>query len=494
MQDNILKKQKTSLFFKKSLTILFLTIMALVVIIPFYWMINTSLKTPGEVQKEPPTLYPHEWTFDNYKVALLGKKHVEITNLNRQIKELETLTIPALEAEIVELEAKYNVAKPEHDRLIAEDKQYTTTYKDLKNDPNYVNYEDLRLEVQNTEFELLRDIDVYNSNKQTMERLAASGDTSSQEYNDAKAYVDAYEQKQADFEIKKQQLVDMEPQHDQISAQIQALEQANEHYTPEFYAVYQDVKKYEDCKLLLDNARNDLNVALPARLEAARNLSTDSFGKYLGNTLIVGIGSTILGTFMSIIGAFALSRLNFKGRELIFTIMLATMMIPGEMMVIANYITVSKLGWVDNGAFPGAPFLAMTIPFLVTVFHIYLLRQNFKQIPDEMYYAAKIDGTSDWKYLWRIMVPLAKSSIITITILKLMGSWNAYIWPNLVAGNDYKLITVWLRTSFNDMQTGRVLIEQQMAATVVVLLPLLLVFIFLRKYVMRGVSRGGIKG
>ena len=198
---------------------------------------------------------------------------------------------------------------------------------------------------------------------------------------------------------------------------------------------------------------------------------------------------------MSIIGAFALSRLEFKGRDTIFKVMLSTMMIPGEMMVITNYGTVSRLGWTDQApAFSGAPFLAMTVPFLVTVFHIYLIRQNFRQIPNELYYAAKVDGTSDFKYLWKVMVPLANSSIITITILKLMGSWNAYIWPNLVAGQNFKLITVWLRSAFVDQESNRIAVERQMAATVIVLIPLLLVFIFLRKYIMRGVARGGTKG
>ena len=174
---------------------------------------------------------------------------------------------------------------------------------------------------------------------------------------------------------------------------------------------------------------------LSGKIEGEENAPSDRFTRYLLNTLIVGISSTIVGTFMSIIGAFALSRLEFKGRDTIFKVMLSTMMIPGEMMVITNYGTVSRLGWTDQApAFSGAPFLAMTVPFLVTVFHIYLIRQNFRQIPNELYYAAKVDGTSDFKYLWKVMVPLANSSIITITILKLMGSWNAYIWPNLVAG------------------------------------------------------------
>ena len=220
-----------------------------------------------------------------------------------------------------------------------------------------------------------------------------------------------------------------------------------------------------------------------------------NFSRYLLNTSIVALFSTVGGTFFSIIVAFALARLNFKGKELIFTILLATMMIPGEMMVISNYITVSRLGWVND---PGSgSYLAMIIPFLISIFHIYLLRQTFKQIPNELYYAAKVDGCADYKYLWRVMVPIAKSSIITIVILKLMGAWNAYIWPDIVANEKFKLVTTWLRSSFTDQAdtgSGRVLINYQMAATVIVTVPLLLLFVFFRKYIMSGISRSGVKG
>lgn len=220
-----------------------------------------------------------------------------------------------------------------------------------------------------------------------------------------------------------------------------------------------------------------------------------TFSRYLTNTLVVAGFSTIGGTIFSIMVAFALARLNFKGREIIFAVLLATMMIPGEMMVISNYVTVSRLRWTDADGI--GSYLAMIIPFLVSIFHIYLLRQTFKQIPNELYYAAKVDGCKDYKYLWKIMVPMAKSSIVTIVILKLMGAWNAYIWPDIVANEKYKLVTTWLRTSFTDAAEtgmGRVLINYQMAATVIVTVPLLLMFVFFRKYIMSGVSRSGVKG
>jgi multiple sugar transport system permease protein len=250
---------------------------------------------------------------------------------------------------------------------------------------------------------------------------------------------------------------------------------------------------------------NDVNPNLFPRVFSPKNyvnvfmyadsVSKISFPRYLLNTVIVAVFSTTLGTLFSIFVAFALSRLNFRGREFVFTILLATMMIPGEMMVISNYLTVSQLGWVRADGV--GSYLAMIVPFLVSIFHIYMLRQNFKQIPNELYYAAKVDGTSDFKYLFRVMVPMAKSSIITIVILKLMGTWNAYIWPNLVANNKFKLVTTWLRTGFVDSvgtESGRVLVNYQMAATIIVTLPLLLLFIFFRKYIMSGVSRSGTKG
>lgn len=214
-----------------------------------------------------------------------------------------------------------------------------------------------------------------------------------------------------------------------------------------------------------------------------------NFGRLLFNTVLVGVVSTLGTLVTTILAAFAFARLKFKGREAIFSLFMATMMIPGEMMVISNFKTVVDWGWYQT-------YTALIVPFLVSVFYIYLLRQTFKQIPDELYYAAKVDGTGDFKYLLRIMIPIGLPTIITITILKLMGSWNSYVWPNLVADKEeMRLITNGLRgASFTDAETGRVSYNTQMAATVVVTLPLLLVFIFLRKYIMRGVSRSGIKG
>lgn len=215
--------------------------------------------------------------------------------------------------------------------------------------------------------------------------------------------------------------------------------------------------------------------------------------KLFVNTLIVGVVSTILSLIITVLSAFAFARLEFKGKDALFAALLATMMIPGELFTITNYITVTKLGWVNNPS-PLPGYAVLIVPFLVSVFYIYLLKQNFMQIPNELYLAAKVDGTSDFKYLLKVMIPLSLPTLISITILKMMGSWNSYVWPRLVAHKDFHLITNGLRSAFTDAGTGETNFPVQMAAVAVVSLPLFLVFIFLRKYIMKGVSRSGIKG
>lgn len=212
-----------------------------------------------------------------------------------------------------------------------------------------------------------------------------------------------------------------------------------------------------------------------------------NLGTLFMNTLYVGLVSTLLSLVITILCAFAFARLEFKGKETLFGLMLATMMIPGELFTITNYQTVTSLGWLNT-------FTVLIVPFLVSVFYIYLLRQNFMQIPNELYLAAKVDGTSDIKYLCKVMIPLALPTLISITILKMMGAWNSYIWPRLVANDEaHRLITNGLRNAFT-ATTGDVNYPVQMAAVAIVSAPLFLVFIFLRKYIMAGVSRSGIKG
>ena len=219
----------------------------------------------------------------------------------------------------------------------------------------------------------------------------------------------------------------------------------------------------------------------------AEAFTTASLGRLFFNTAYVGIVSTILSLVITILSAFAFARLEFRGKNLLFSALLATMMIPGELFTITNYSTVTNLGWMNT-------YTVLIVPFLVSVFYIYLLRQNFLQIPNELYLAAKVDGTSDFKYLCKVMIPLSLPTLISITILKMMGAWNSYIWPRLVANDDaHRLITNGLRNAFTDT-TGDVNYPVQMAAVALVSAPLFLVFIFLRKYIMKGVSRSGIKG
>ena len=219
----------------------------------------------------------------------------------------------------------------------------------------------------------------------------------------------------------------------------------------------------------------------------AEAFTAASLGRLFFNTAYVGIVSTILSLVITILSAFAFARLEFRGKNLLFSALLATMMIPGELFTITNYSIVTNLGWMNT-------YTVLIVPFLVSVFYIYLLRQNFLQIPNELYLAAKVDGTSDFKYLCKVMIPLSLPTLISITILKMMGAWNSYIWPRLVANDDaHRLITNGLRNAFTDT-TGDVNYPVQMAAVALVSAPLFLVFIFLRKYIMKGVSRSGIKG
>ena len=240
----------------------------------------------------------------------------------------------------------------------------------------------------------------------------------------------------------------------------------------------------------LDEYRMSVPTFFPRRVMFSNYLeafSSANLGRLFLNTLYVGVVSTILSLVITILSAFAFARLEVAGKNALFAALLATMMIPGELFTITNYSTVTKLGWINT-------YTVLIVPFLVSVFYIYLLRQNFMQIPDELYLAAKVDGTSDLKYLCKVMIPLSLPTLISITILKMMGAWNSYIWPRLVANDEnHRMITNGLRNAFTET-TGDVNYPVQMAAVALVSFPLFLVFVFLRKYIMKGVSRSGIKG
>ena len=231
----------------------------------------------------------------------------------------------------------------------------------------------------------------------------------------------------------------------------------------------------------------------------SETLSRFDYFRYVGNTLFVGLFTTCGQMFITIISAYAFAKLKFKGRDTLFLLFLATMMIPGEMMVITNFTTMSNMGLISIKSNAFQSYTAMILPFLTSVFYIYLLRENFRQVPNELYLAAKVDGKSDWSYLWKVMVPLALPTLITIFILGIIGSWNAYVWPNLVVSNQkYWLVSVALRGQALTLEVRPDEYVTQtswvMASTVLVTLPLLILFIIFRKYIMRGVGRAGIKG
>lgn len=220
-------------------------------------------------------------------------------------------------------------------------------------------------------------------------------------------------------------------------------------------------------------------------------LTEFNFLQYIGNTVFVGVTTMFFTVLTTILAAFAFARLDFKGKEFIFSLLLMTMMIPGELYTITNYITVSRLNWINT-------HYALIVPFSASVFYIFFLRQTFRQIPDTLYRAARVDGCSDFKYLTRVMIPIAAPTIITIVILSSIGAWDAYIWPQLVGKTDATtLVSVALRNENFSVGSGsdaRPMYNLQLAATSVVTVPLLIVFFSLKKYILAGVGRSGTKG
>lgn len=215
--------------------------------------------------------------------------------------------------------------------------------------------------------------------------------------------------------------------------------------------------------------------------------TTVPLGKYLFNTLIFTVITTSLMLAVIILAAFAFSRLDFKGKNLVFTLFLSLMMIPNELVVITNFTTITDLGLRNT-------FMGLILPSVTSVFYIYLLRENFAQIPDELYYAAKVDGTSDFRYLWKVMIPICKPTIITIVILKVIECWNSYVWPRLITDDpNYYLVSNGIQ-EIRENGFGRENVPAMMAAVVTISVPLIILFLVFRKKVMAGVARGGTKG
>ena len=209
--------------------------------------------------------------------------------------------------------------------------------------------------------------------------------------------------------------------------------------------------------------------------------------RYFLNTLIFTVVTTGLMLVVTVLAAFAFSRLRFPGRDLFFTLFLSLMMIPTELVVITNFVTITNLDLRNS-------FLGLILPSVTSVFYIYLLKENFSQVPDELYYAAKVDGTSDLKYLWKVMIPMCQPTIVTVTILKVIECWNSYVWPRLITDDQsFFLVSVGIQ-EIRENGFGRENIPAMMAAVVVISLPLILLFLMFRKKIMAGVARGGTKG
>ena len=209
--------------------------------------------------------------------------------------------------------------------------------------------------------------------------------------------------------------------------------------------------------------------------------------RYLLNTLLFTVVTTGVMLLVTVLAAFGFARLSFRGRDLMFTLFLALMMIPSELVVITNYVTITNWGLRNS-------FAGLILPSVTSVFYIYLLRENFAQVPDELYYAAKVDNTSDLKYLFKVLIPICKPTIITITILKVIECWNSYVWPRLITDNEaYYLVSNGIQ-EIRENGFGRENIPAMMAAVVVISVPLIVLFLIFHKKIMAGVARGGTKG
>ncbi len=214
-------------------------------------------------------------------------------------------------------------------------------------------------------------------------------------------------------------------------------------------------------------------------------MKANPFGIYFKNSIIVSIANTVFTLFTTILAAFAFSRLEFKGRDKLFSLLLGTMMVPSQMYIITNFITINQMGLYNS-------LWAQILPYTASIFYIYLLRQFFNQIPNQIYLAAKVDGCSDWKFLWTVMVPNAKSSLVTISLFNFIASWNAYLWPMLVSGDiDKRVLSTGLYYFAGE---AGVEYHLMMAGATIVVIPLIVLYLIFQKYIIQGIARGGLKG
>ena len=237
----------------------------------------------------------------------------------------------------------------------------------------------------------------------------------------------------------------------------------NSEYIPKFYTLSPTLQNYVDA------------------------FTAVSLGRYLINTLIFTLLTTLIMLVVITLAAFAFARLEFKGKNAAFVIFLSMMMIPNELVIITNFMTITNLDMRNT-------FAGLILPSVTSVFYLYLLKENFEQIPDNLYYAAKVDGTSDLKYLLRVMIPISKPTLVTVTILKVIECWNSYVWPRLITDDSrYFLVSNGIQ-EIRENGFGRENIPAMMAAVVVISVPLIVLFLIFRRKIMEGVSRGGTKG
>lgn len=237
----------------------------------------------------------------------------------------------------------------------------------------------------------------------------------------------------------------------------------NSEYTPRFFTLSPTLQNYADA------------------------FTAAPLGRYLVNTLIFTVITTAAMLIVITLAAYAFARFEFRGKNIVFTLFLSLMMIPNELVVITNFVTITNLDLRNT-------FLGLILPSITSVFYIYLLKENFAQVPDSLYYAAKVDGTSDLKYLFRVMIPICRPTLITVTILKIIECWNSYVWPRLITDDKaYFLVSNGIQ-EIRENGFGRENVPAMMAAVVVISVPLILLFLIFRKKVMAGVARGGTKG
>ncbi len=248
-----------------------------------------------------------------------------------------------------------------------------------------------------------------------------------------------------------------------ILSSVKSYSAYNSEYVPKFFTLSPTMQNYADA------------------------FSAVPLGRYFLNTLIFTLITTAVMLVVSTLAAYAFARIDFKGKNLVFTAFLALMMIPTELVVITNFVTITELDLRNT-------FMGLILPSVTSVFYIYLLKENFAQIPDELYYAAKVDGTSDMRYLFKVMVPICRPTLITVTILKVIECWNSYVWPRLITDDQaYYLVSNGIQ-EIRQNGFGRENIPAMMAAVVVISVPLIILFLIFRKKIMEGVSRGGMKG